>query len=652
MTHPVEGSIRVCGICGLAAREPSQPVPRATLERMTAILRHRGPDSCGYHLEPGIGLGVRRLSIVDLLTGDQPIYNEGRNVALICNGEIYNAPELRKELLERGHRFASSSDAEVVVHVYEESGPGCLCRLRGMFAFALWDSSQRLLMLGRDRLGIKPLYYSLTPDGLCFGSEMKSVLLAAPDRPQLDPAAVGDLFRISYVLAPRTIFTGIRHVPPAHYLIYREGACSLHAYWRISFPPGGRHSAGGNAEEWADALADKLQESVRIHLRSDVPLCAWLSGGVDSSGITALAGRISGAPMDTYSLSFEERPYDEVTAQKTLADFGGYVRSNRKVVCRSADFALLPRIVWHCENVSTTGIEILQLLLAQRASEDFKVVLTGEGADEVFGGYSWFKLDKVVRSVARIPMVLRRLMLLGPLLPRIWPKARTVLMAPAQMCLERYRALTVPGGIADPAPPFSADFGQQVAAAAPAVEGQPLPQDFGQWHPFHQLQYFELHVRLPSFLLHMLDRDTMACSLEARVPYLDHEVVEFCAGIPPRLDMKALREKHILREALKGLLPAEIIRRRKRGLRAPVGEWLRGPLPDFAAQMLSETVLRQKGYFDPAPVSALLDQHRRGESGCARPLMACLVVQLWDEIFLSGRSLESGAQGQEAYGSA
>ena len=626
----------MCGICGLAFRDPARTLPPETIERMADAVRHRGPDSGGCHSAPGIALGVRRLSIVDLVTGDQPLRNEDGTLVLVCNGEVYNAPELRTELEARGHRFGSRSDAEVVLHLYEDDGPECVRRLRGMFAFALWDARRRQLMLARDRLGIKPLYYSPAGDGLCFGSEIKSILASGWFDPALDPLAIRDVFRFGYVIGERTLFTGARRMPPAHYLLYRDGRITQHRYWQLSFPPRAAPVPGGAAEDWADALLHKLEESVRLHLRSDVPVAAWLSGGVDSSTVAALIGRISGRPVDTFSLTFEDEGYDEVTHQRTLADFDGHVGANRKVPYRAADFALLPKAVWHCENMSATGLETVHMRISQAASPEFKVTLTGEGADELFGGYLWYSLDRALRPMYGMPQPLRRLMLLGPLLPRLFPGAARILAVPGGMNLARYRALTVFDRLDGPTPPYSSDLRSRLAHAPADDEEPDLPPAFRRWHPFCQLQAYEFAVRLPGFILRMLDHATMAHSIEARVPFLDHELVEFCATIPPKLKTKGRLGKHILREAVRSVLPAEIARRRKHALRAPYQECLRGQLPEFAAEMLSPEAVRRKGYFTPQGVSDLREWHGAGRPGCGRMLMACLIVQLWDEVFLRG----------------
>ncbi len=631
----------MCGICGVALRGHGDVPSPTRLSEMTDILRHRGPDDRGVFRAPGIGLGVRRLSIVDLEMGAQPIYSEDRRLVLVCNGEIYNAPELRDELVAAGHKFGSRSDAEVIVHLYEAEGPELVQRLRGMFAFALWDSERRRLMLARDRFGIKPLCYALTQEGLCFGSEMKSILVGNDSTPSIDPRAVRNLFEFGYVLSPRTIFRGIEQLPPAHYLLYQDGSISLRRYWSICFPCRGEYDTSRPAEDWAEELLAKLADSVRVHLRSDVPVASWLSAGLDSSAITALAAEITKRPMDTHSLTFEDDRFDEMRSQRTLADFHGCIRSNRREHITDSALEDLPKALWYSETPTVSGIEIVKQRLARLSSRSHKVVLTGEGSDEMFGGYMWFWSDKVLRPLARLPLPLRKLMLLGPLLPRMFPRASRIHLAPGRMNLERYKALTLAEASPPPPPPFSGELRRALASSEGTDDGPEKPDDFDRWHPFAQLQFFEQSVRLPSFIVHMLDRDSMAASLEARVPFLDHELAEFCARIPPRLKMRGRREKHILREAVGTLLPTEIVNRRKRGLRAPVAMWLQGPLPEFAQELLSERSVRAKGYFDPSGVNSLLRRHRAGSRVCAKALMACLVTQLVDEIFISKANIRN-----------
>jgi asparagine synthase (glutamine-hydrolysing) len=606
-------------------------VDPAALKRMTDIMAHRGPDSSGFHREPGIGLGIRRLSIIDLETGDQPICNEVGTVRVICNGEIYNYRELQGELRASGHIFRTNSDAEVIVHLYEEYGAEFLPRLRGMFGLALWDGRSRSLILARDRFGIKPLHYAVDNGTLYFASEQKSILAVDQIEKRLDLNAMQSLFAFGFVAGQRTLCRKILRLSPGHYLSLKQGAVTFRKYWEVSFPS--RHSRKNiSAGDWVEGLSKKLEESVGHHLRSDVPVGAWLSGGIDSSGVVSLMCRVSSRTVKTFSITFENPDFDEVTNQRALNRFSGYDISNQKVVCKPGDFELLPKAIWHCEDLSTSGIEIPRMILSELSSREVKVVLTGEGADEVFGAYGWFHADKFLRPLAFLPLTLRRLMLLGPIIPRYRPSASRILLAPRAMNSERYRAMVGP-----PCPEFmrqivSREVGEYLDQKT--EEPAPVPDEFSGWHPFNQLQYYEMKVRLPDFVALGLDRSSMAYSLEARVPFLDHELAEFCAQIPPSLKMKWLNEKYVLRRALRPLLPEEIVRRKKRGMRAPLDQWLRGKLPEFAREMLSEPSIIKKGYFHPDGVARLIEMHRGYKGDFGKHLMGVLVVQLWDEVFL------------------
>lgn len=623
----------MCGICGIATADGARTPARELLERMADTLRHRGPDGSGFFAAPGIGLAMRRLAIVDLETGDQPIASEDGSIAVICNGEIYNAPELRRDLEERGHVFRTRSDVEPIVHLYEERGAACLDDLRGMFALALWDGGRRRLLLARDRFGIKPLLWAEHRDGLLFASEAKALLpvLDAPSGP--DPAAVRDLFAFGFVTAPRTFFPGIHRLPAGHLLIREGGRAAVRRWWGPRFPLRGEEDHTKSPAAWARLVREKLEESVRIHLRSDVPLSVQLSAGIDSSSVAALALRLTGGPVETFSLGFAHAACDELAGQRLLSDFDGYDLPNRRAVCGPGDLARLPEALWHQEDPTTSGLEIPRLLLAELAAPRFKVILTGEGSDELFGGYPWYRIDRFLRPFSVLPRPLRRG--LGSLAGRWRPMLGRGLEDPRGADLRRYALMA---GIRTPehdgllAPDLAPPPGWTPAQDA----GVPLPPEFRRWHPFSQLRYLDQTVRLPEFIAHLLDRSTMARSLEARVPFLDHELAQLTAAAPPRIAMRLLQEKALLRRAVRDLLPREITLRKKRGMTAPVHDWLAGPLPEFAEELLSPRSLAEKGHFVPGAVAALLQEHRRRKLQGTH-LIGVLSVQLWDEIFVRGR---------------
>jgi asparagine synthase (glutamine-hydrolysing) len=617
----------MCGICGVAAADPRRPIDAQMVRAMTDTLWHRGPDGDGYHITEGVGLGMRRLSIVDLATGDQPIANENGSVVLVCNGEIYNHVELRQELERDGHRFSTHSDVEVILHLYEDRGPSCVDALRGMFAFALWDDARRRLVLARDRLGIKPLHYSLTPDGLYFGSEAKAILASGAVAATVDPAAVHELFTFGFPLAPRTMIDAVRRLPSAHLLVYERGTASMTRYW----DPGPRAVTSArerDAEEWAEELLACLDEAVRLHMRSDVRVGAWLSPGLDSSGIVALMCRHAAEPIHTFSLGFEDPDADELRSNRTLDQFDGYPLLSERGVSANEDFERLPEAMWHNEDPSTTGLEVPRLVLSELAGRRVKVVLTGEGADELFGGYFWYGLDRTLAPLGVLPQAVRA-RVAGPWMRARWPWASRVLLAPRALGRARLAAMIGPpaGGLAL----LNPELREAAMTASANVDDDPeLP---GQLRT-NALRRLDLATRLPDLVVHNLDRQSMAASLEARVPFLDHHVVELAMRIPPSLLLRGREPKHLLRRALARVLPPTLVRRRKRGMTAPRHGWLRAPLPEFATDALAPERLRATGYFDVRAVSALLEDHRAARVDAGDLLLGVLGVQLWDSMFM------------------
>ena len=629
----------MCGICGFAPADPLRPVDRALLERMAATLRHRGPDGHGFLAGPGIGLAIRRLSIIDLETGEQPIANEDGSVAVICNGEIYNSPELRSELEAAGHRFRTRSDVEVVVHLFEDAGLDFVTRLRGMFALALWDGASRRLVLARDRFGIKPIVYATTASGLWFGSEAKAILAGGEVDRASEPRGIQDLLTFGYVLTPRTLFARILRVPPAHLLVWHAGAATLRRYWQ---PPLDAERSFVGEKEWAEALLAKLEETVRVHLRSDVEVGAWLSPGVDSSGVAQLARRLLGRPLRAVTLGFSDPRADETAENPTLGTYPGYEQPSERALCDARSFGMFREATWHMEEPTAYAIEVPRLVLARASARNVKVVITGEGADEVFGGYPYYRWNRLTAPFAALPLWLRRGIVPGRRLEARHPWAVPLLLAPREMERERYLRLVgvVPAAAAQGV--LSHDLRRQVDGwtdrerwAVDTAQLRSLP-------PFSALHRCEMNVRLPDFVLHTADRAAMACGLEVRVPFLDHELVELCAGIPPSLKLHGRSEKYILRRALEGSLPPEIVWRKKRGLMAPSVGWWRAPLPGFAEELLSEGEVRRTGYFEPRVVGGLLDRHRSGGANLSQVLNAVLGVQLWDQLFRRNHRLSEG----------
>jgi asparagine synthase (glutamine-hydrolysing) len=520
----------MCGICGYIPFKSDCPIDEGLLRRMTDILYHRGPDSDGFYVAPGVGLGVRRLSIIDLVTGDQPISNEDGTVTVVCNGEIYNFKELRQRLLDKGHRLRTKSDVEVIVHLYEDHDVECLRYLRGMFGFALWDSRKRRLMLARDRLGIKPLNYAMAKDGFYFASESKSILASEAVEREADPCALHDLFTLGFVSGTKTLFPQIRRLLPGHYLIFKKDDFSVHRYWQVDFSADQRNHRRWKEADYAQAFLSKLEEAVRIHMRSDVEVAAWLSPGIDSSSVVSLMRSCTAQQIRVFSIGFEDKAVDEIGRHKTLDSFKGYEMPVSKVIFKARDFSLFPKALWHMEDPLTSGVEVPRLVLSRLCGSQVKVVLTGEGADEILGGYEWYRTDQLLNSFSRTPFFLRQAV--SSLLNKNWPGAGRILLTSPTMNLSRYSRLigmTRTEEFGDKL--FGGDY-QGLWDKQESKEDAFLPQGFFRWPRFLQLQYFDITRRLPGSVIHQLDRSSMAYSLEARVPFLDHEFVEFCAKIP------------------------------------------------------------------------------------------------------------------------
>ncbi len=625
----------MCGICGVAYSEREHPVDPAMLAHMTLLLAHRGPDSDGFFLRPGIGLGFRRLSIIDLDTGDQPIDNEDRTLTLVCNGEIYNAVELRETLEAKGHMFRTRSDVETILHLYEEHGADLLPHLRGMFVFALWDSSRRRLMLAGDRLGIKPLYWAEFEGNLLFGSEMKSLLAANMIPKTLDPAALRDLFEFGYITAPRTLLRNIRRLLPGEYFIWQDGRLTRRSYWHPEFPVRGASDRGVSAKVWAESLREKLEETVSIHMRSDVPVGVWLSPGVDSSGVAALAVKASGgSPVHAFSIGFEDPDVDEIGTTPTLDRYPESRLIPHRVTFRNTDLDAYRDGLWHTEDPMTAGLELVRMRLSALTARYVKVVLTGEGADEVLGGYPWYAGDRLMRPLSHLPRSWRNALGAAPFLRRRWPGACHLLQCGPEMCRRRYRRLTCGPWVNGILPDlFSGDLWAEVEQTPKGALEPMRPEDFTSWHPFHQLQYYDMRVRLANSVVHTLDRGSMAHSVEARVPFLDHELISLCARMPPGVKLRGNTEKYVLRRALAPHLPHEITWRKKRGLSSPFRRWLRRDVPEFVRDAFSEEALRNKGYFSQKTVHDVMKRHQAGEPGNIRLLTGVLGVQIWEDVF-------------------
>jgi len=616
---------------------------------MTAALDHRGPDGHGIHVEPGVALGHTRLSIIDLAGGHQPMSNDDQSVTITFNGEIFNFVELRNELEARGQRFRTRSDTEVILRLYETHGEDCVDHLNGDFAFGIWDRRKQKLVLARDRMGVRPIFYTQHRDGFYFGSEVKALLAVPGITAELDPVALDQIFTFWFPLAPRTPFKGIFELPPGHMLVADRQGIRSRAYWRLEYPDfDDRMSLDGRAsEDIAETLGELLIDATRIRLRSDVPVGAYLSGGLDSSIITAAVNRIAPTHLHTFSVAFEDDEFDESAFQQQMVK-ALHTDHEGTTVSSAMIGEIFPDVVRHTERpILRTAPAPLFALSRLVHERDYKVVLTGEGADEVFAGYDIFKEAKLRRFCARQPgsqlrpLLFRRLY---PYLPGLQNQSQAYLEAffnvglgsiddPLYSHLPRFR--TAGGAKVF----FSNDLKAELKGYDALEELRDgLPAEFGRWHPLSQAQYLEAAHLLPGYILSSQgDRMAMAHSVEGRFPFLDHRLVEFAATIPPELKIRGLREKHILRQAMRDLLPPEIGNRPKQPYRAPDSPSFIGPsAPGYVDEMLSPQALEETGYFNPRAVAKLRAKCGAGKQVGFRDNMAfvgILSTQLWNRSF-------------------
>lgn len=624
----------MCGIVGQARQDGGIP-ERVLLERMCVALQHRGPDSRGIHVEAGAGLGIQRLRIIDLVTGDQPIFNEDASVVVVLNGEIYNFQQLRDELRARGHRFATSGDTEVIVHLYEEAGPACVERLHGMFGLAIWDASRRRLVLARDRLGKKPLFYSVADATLSFASEL-AALLENHDVPRdLDLEAMDAYLAYRYIPSPLTAFRAVRKLPPAHRLVYEQGRVRVERYWRLDF---GRKARFSSEEEVYEGVREHLRRAVRLRMISDVPLGAFLSGGIDSGAVVASMAEVSTEPVKTFSIGFrselDERPLARLVAQRFATD-------HHELVVEPNAIEILPRIIRHHGEPFADPTSVPTFYLAEMARQHVTVALNGDGGDEAFGGYNRYQAGLLAARLSRLPEPARRAG--AALTARIPTNGR---ISSWQMRARRlgetlmldeagrhFAYMTSLQGLRRDrlyAPEFAAALGPSGAES----RFRALWEQGSATDTLDRMFEVDSLTYLPDDLLAKVDIATMACSLEGRSPLLDHELMQFAATLPPELKVTRREKKIALRRALRGILPEEILSAPKRGFQPPVAAWLRGELRDHARDVLLDPVARERGYFRPDVVTGLLDEHASGATDHSQGIWTLLVLELWHREFV------------------
>jgi asparagine synthase (glutamine-hydrolysing) len=618
----------MCGICGCFHLSGAGAPSREALERMNDTLRHRGPDDSGCHLDGPAGLAARRLSIIDLAHGHQPMVSDDGAVAVVQNGEILNHLELRGELQRAGVRFRTRCDTEVLLHAYLAHGADFLPRLRGMFALAIWDRREHALLLARDRFGIKPLYYSRENGVLAFASELKALRAAPGFCAEVDPEALHAYLAFNSIPAPLSIYRAARKLPPGHWLRCDRRGTQLHRFARPSPTP--RHALRRERpERLAAELRERLRDSVRAHLLADVPVGVLLSGGVDSSLLTALAAGCCSNPISTFSIGFRERSFDELDLARRVAC--RYRTEHHELILTPDLAALLPEIVAAFDEPFADSSALPSYLVSRLASEHVKVVLCGEGGDELFGGYEIYTAHQLARY-------------LGPLAAGLAPLIERLPSSSRRVSLE-YRAKRF-ARAAELAPlerhhGFKEIFSpeQRVRLLAPAWREPPGADPLATWRErfaetdgaplLARLQDIDLGIYLADDLLVKTDRMSMAHSLEARVPFLDPVVAELALALPTHMKVIATSKKRLLRKAARGLVPDEILRARKRGFSIPAAAWLRGELQPLARELLEPARIRRQGYFEPAAVTRLLDEHTARRQDHSRQLWGLICFTLW-----------------------
>ena len=636
----------MCGIVGILDWSGEHPPDVGLLKRMLGIIRHRGPDEFGLYVDRQVGIGCARLSIVDLSTGQQPIPNEDRSLWIVFNGEIYNHPELRVQLEQAGHRFFTRSDTEVILHLYEDLGPECLQRLNGQFAIAIWDTCSGELFLARDRLGIRPLFYTLLPQGLVFGSEIKALLLDPRVAARLDPRALSQAFTFWAPLTPRTIFQDILQVPPGHYMQIHNGSHVISRYWGLDFPEAGAE-AQISEDEAAEQLQDLLSDATRLRLRADVTVGSYLSGGIDSTFIAALIRQHTPESLCTFSIAFEEPAFDERSYQEVATAF--LATDHRRTECTNADIGhIFPEVVWHAEAPLLRASPAPMYLLSRLVHENnIKVVLTGEGADEFLGGYNIYKEDKVRRFWARQPESTCRPLLLRRLYPYVADLSRggdAYLAAFFRQGLTEVDRVGYSHQIrwrntARLQRLFCTELRETLKGYDPVEEFlASLDGALPCWGPLAQAQYIEVVTFMSPYLLSSQgDRVMAANSVEGRFPFLDHRVVEFCSRLSPHFKIRGLREKYILKKIAQGLLPPQVWQRRKQPYRAPIHPAFFAGSLDYVETLLSPQVIQASGIFDPSAVSRLVRKCREGarvSEGDDMALVGVLSTQLLHHLFV------------------
>ena len=627
----------MCGIAGIVSLE-GKPVLEQELRNMCSAIAHRGPDDEGFYFQTGVGLGMRRLSIIDLDSGRQPVSNEDGTVWVVFNGEIYNFQELRQQLKGRGHVFSTHGDTETIVHLYEEYGNHCVDHLRGMFAFALWDERHKRLLVARDRLGIKPLYYAEIGGRILFASELKSILQLPEVGRSFNWSAVSHLF--SFLSTPPTeaIVDGVHKLEPGHLLTASPGGTPvIERYWELSFEP----DYGKEEDYFVEHVRGLLEESVRLHMVSDVPLGAFLSGGIDSSSIVATAARLTDAPLKTFSIGFSEPDYNELEYARVVAT--RFRTEHHELTLGPDSLDRLEDLAWHLDEPFGDSSAIPTFMVSKLAAQSVKVVLSGDGGDELFAGYDKYLVEKRERGYTPLPALIRTVLgKIGRTMPD-GMRGRNLLRHMSLAGAERYLDACTLFRRDDMKKLFRPDVFELLAPYEP-WRAKAAYMESGDRHWLSNLQGLDVNNYLPLDILTKVDRMSMAHSIETRVPLLDHKLVEFAATIPPEMNLRGGTTKYVLKRAMKGILPERIINRPKKGFAVPLGYWFRGKLGSYVRDLLLGESARRRGFFNAPYIEDLIAQHERGRN-LDLQLWTLISFELWARVFLDR---EAGKQACKA----
>lgn len=622
----------MCGICGINAIDKNFLIDQDTVKKMANVIKHRGPDNTGYHHEKEISLSHLRLSIIDLASGHQPIYNEDRSKCIIFNGEIYNYLELRNELIDQGHVFSTNSDTEVILHLYEEKKAECLRYLRGMFAFAIWDKDERLLFIARDRLGIKPLYYSLQPKYFCFSSEIKSLLVDQLVTREIHTDSIEQYLAFNYTIGPNTIFENIKKLMPGHYLTLQDGQLSTFQYWDFN----DIQLTDDPFDVCTQKMGQLIEESVRIRLMSEVPLGAFLSGGVDSSLTVGVMSQLVNTPVKTFTVGYEDaEDVNELDFARIVADH--FKTDHHEFILKPQKFFdIVSEVVWHMDEPVAEIATIPLLLLSQLAKKHVTVMLSGEGADEIFAGYPIYRYMNYIENYQKLPSSVRNA--LSPII-KLFLKGKKEgkyidwLSQPlskryignGSYFTQRMRDRLLDDGFKETLST------QNINSLVETTYNKVSHRD-----PIAQMSYLDTTTWLPEDLLIKADKMTMAAAIELRVPFLDHKLVEFAASLPSHMKATRTQSKYILKKYAETILPKEIVYRRKRGFPVPLKQWLKNELQDVAKDILLSTSFRQRGIFNSDYVEQLINSHSSGRIDLSKNIWNLLIFEMWMKTFIDG----------------